>query len=67
VLIKALAQWIAVGLPLALAAPVAALALGLPPALVPLTALSALIGGAGFACTGTLGAALALGRSAAAC
>ncbi|MFN6982009.1 MAG: heme exporter protein CcmB [Brevundimonas sp.] len=61
VLIKALAQWIAVGLPLAVTAPVAALALGLPPALIPLTALSALIGGAGFACTGTLGAALALG------
>ena len=46
VLIKALAQWIAVGLPLALTAPVAALALGLPPALAPLTAVSALIGGA---------------------
>ncbi len=61
VLIKALAQWIAVGLPLALTAPVAALALGLPPALAPLTAVSALIGAAGFALTGTLGAALALG------
>jgi len=59
--IKALAQWIAVGLPLALAAPVAALALGQPPALAPLTLLAALIGGAGFALTGTLGAALALG------
>ena len=61
VLIKALAQWIAVGLPLALTAPFAALALGLPPALAPLTAVSAVIGGAGFALTGTLGAALALG------
>jgi heme exporter protein B len=61
VLIKALAQWIAVGLPLALTAPVAALALGLPVSLAPLAALSALIGGAGFALTGALGAALALG------
>ena len=61
VLIKALAQWIAVGLPLALTAPVAALALGLPTAQAPLTAVSALIGAAGFALTWTLGAALALG------
>ncbi len=61
VMIKALAQWIAVGVPLALTAPIAALALGLPTALAPLTVLSALIGGAGFALTGTLGAALALG------
>ena len=51
----------AITLPLALAAPVAALALGQPPALAPLTLLAALIGGAGFALTGTLGAALALG------
>ncbi|GAA0196654.1 heme exporter protein B [Brevundimonas nasdae] len=61
VMIKALAQWIAVGVPLGLTAPIAAMALGLPPGLAPLTALSALIGGAGFALTGTLGAALALG------
>lgn len=60
VLLKALAQWIAVGLPLALTAPVAALALGLPASLTPLVALTALIGGAGFAFTGALGAALAL-------
>lgn len=59
--IKALSQWIATGLPLALAAPVAALALGQPIGLAPLTALSALIGGLGFAFTGALGAALALG------
>lgn len=61
VLIKALAQWIAIGLPLALTAPVAALALGLPVSLTPLVALTALIGGAGLAFTGALGAALALG------
>lgn len=59
--IKALAQWATTGLPLALAAPIAALALGQPPALAPLTLLTALIGGLGFAFTGALGAALALG------
>lgn len=59
--IKALAQWAATGLPLALAAPVAAVALGQPPHLAPLTLLTALIGGLGFAFTGALGAALALG------
>ncbi|WP_396595092.1 heme exporter protein CcmB [Brevundimonas sp. R86498] len=59
--IKAASQWLATGLPLALTAPVAALALGQPADLAPLTALSALIGGLGFAFTGALGAALALG------
>ena len=61
VAIKALAQWLATGLPLALAAPVAALALGQPAPLIGLTALAAAIGGLGFAFTGALGAALALG------
>lgn len=61
VLIKAAAQWAAVGVPLALTAPVAALALGLPPTLAPLAGLGALIGGLGFALTGALGAAMALG------
>lgn len=61
VLAKAKAQWLAVGLPLALTAPVAAVSLGLPPELAPLAGLSALIGGLGFALTGALGAALALG------
>jgi len=59
--IKAISQWLATGLPLALTAPVAALALGQPVELAPLTVLSALIGGLGFAFTGALGAALALG------
>ncbi|MNT16985.1 Heme exporter protein B [compost metagenome] len=59
--IKALAQWLATGLPLALTAPVAALALGQPAHLIGLTALAAAIGGLGFAFTGALGAALALG------
>ena len=48
-------------LPLALTAPVAALALGQPIHLAPLTALAAGLGGLGFAFTGALGAALALG------
>lgn len=61
VLLKALAQWVAVGLPLALAAPIAALALGQPPQLFLLTLVVSAIGGLGFALTGTLGAAMALG------
>ena len=61
VLAKAKAQWLAVGLPLALTAPVAAVSLGLPAELAPLAGLSALIGGLGFALTGARGAALALG------
>lgn len=60
-LAKGLAQWTAGGLPLALAAPVAALVLGAPVALAPLTFAAALIGGLGFAFTGGMGAALALG------
>lgn len=59
--IKALAHWIALGLPLALTAPVAGLALGLSPDLLALTAAAAALGGLGFAFTGGLGAALALG------
>lgn len=61
VAIKALAQWVAVGLPLALTAPIAAMALGQSPNLVGLTVITAAIGGLGFAFTGALGAALALG------
>ena len=61
VIAKAKAQWLAVGGPLALTAPVAAITLGLSPELAPLAAVSALIGGLGFALTGALGAALALG------
>lgn len=59
--LKAGAQWLATGLPLALTAPVAAIALGQPPELAILTAVAAAIGGIGFAFTGALGAALALG------
>ena len=59
--VKATAQWLATGLPLALTAPLAALVLGQPTHLAGLTALAAAIGGLGFAFTGALGAALALG------
>jgi heme exporter protein B len=59
--VKCLAQWLAAGAPLALAAPVAAIALGAPVSLAPLTFVAALIGGLAFAFVGGLGAALALG------
>ena len=59
--VKCLAQWLAAGLPLALAAPLAAIALGAPVGLAPLVFLCALIGGLAFAFVGGLGAALALG------
>lgn len=58
---KATAQWLATGLPLALTAPIAAIALGQPAHLAVLTAIAAAIGALGFAFTGALGAALALG------
>ena len=61
VLVKAAAQWLAIGVPLAVTAPVAAITLGLQPDQAPLVAASALIGALGFALTGALGAALALG------
>jgi heme exporter protein B len=57
---KCLSQWVATSLPLAVMAPVVAIALGAPPALAPLVFAAALIGGLGFAFTGGMGAALAL-------
>ncbi len=59
--VKCLAQWIAAGLPLAILAPVVAIALGAAPGLAPLIVATALLGGIGFAFTGGIGAALALG------
>ena len=59
--VKCLAQWISTGLPLALFTPVAATALGADPRLIPLTFVSALLGGLGFAFVGGIGAALSLG------
>jgi heme exporter protein B len=59
--VKCLAQWIATGAPLALLAPVVAIALGAPPFLAGLTFLTALLAGIGFAFVGGVGASLALG------
>ena len=59
--IKCLGQWIATALPLALAAPVAATALGASPDLAPLILVCALVGGLAFGFTGGIGAALSLG------
>jgi heme exporter protein B len=59
--VKCLGQWIATGAPLALAAPVAAIALGAEPRLAPLILACALVGGLAFAFTGGIGAALSLG------
>lgn len=59
--IKCLGQWVATGAPLALAAPVAAIALGADPRLTPLILACALIGGLAFSFVGGIGAALSLG------
>jgi heme exporter protein B len=59
--VKALAHWAAAGAPLALAAPLAAVALGAPVSLAPLIVATAAVGGLAFAFVGGLGAALALG------
>jgi heme exporter protein B len=60
-LTKCLGQWLAAGAPLALAAPVAAIALGASPGLAPLIFACALLGGVAFAFVGGIGAALSLG------
>ena len=59
--VKCLGQWIATGAPLALAAPIAGVALGAPLELVPLIFVCALLGGIAFSFTGGIGAALSLG------
>lgn len=59
--VKCFGQWLATGAPLALAAPVAALALGAPPSLTPMIFACALVGGLAFAFTGGIGASLSLG------
>ena len=58
--IKCLAHWLVTSAPLALAAPVAAIALGAPPRLAPLIFACAAIGGLAFAFVGGAGAALSL-------
>jgi heme exporter protein B len=59
--IKCFGQWLANGAPLALIAPVAAIALGAKPQLAPLILVCALVGGLAFSFTGGIGAALSLG------
>ena len=59
--VKCLTQWLANGAPLALAAPIAAIALGAEPSLTPIIVVTALLGGLGFAFTGGVGAALSVG------
>ena len=59
--VKCLGQWLATGAPLGFAAPLAAIALGADPDLVPLIFACAMIGGFAFAFTGGIGAALSLG------
>jgi heme exporter protein B len=60
-LVKCVGQWLATGAPLAVAAPVAAIALGAKPELAPLVFACALLGGIAFAFVGGIGAALSLG------
>lgn len=57
---KGLAQWAVTGAPLALAAPVIAVALGARPSAAPMIAGAAALGGLAFAFLGGTGAALAL-------
>jgi len=59
--LKCLGQWLATGLPLALAAPITEIALGGSPTLAPLVLVSALVGGLAFAFASGIGAALSLG------
>ncbi len=58
--VKCLAQWLVTGAPLALAAPVGAIALGARPAAALIIAAAAALGGLAFAFLGGAGAALAL-------
>ncbi|MDB5440216.1 MAG: heme transporter [Caulobacteraceae bacterium] len=58
---KAFGQWLSTGLPLAFAAPLAAIILHAPVATAPLVLACALVGGLAFAFLGGIGAALALG------
>ncbi len=59
--VKALAQWLAAGLPLAVLAPVVAVMLGSPLDLMPMVFVTALLAGLAFAFTGGVGAAVTLG------
>jgi heme exporter protein B len=58
--VKCAASWLVTGAPLALAAPLTAIALGAPPRMAPMVLITAALGGFAFAFVGGLGAALAL-------
>ena len=58
--VKCLAQWLVTGAPLALASPLAAIALGAPSRVAPLIIAVAALGGLAFSIIGGTGAALAL-------
>jgi len=60
-LAKALAHWLATGLPLLVVAPLLALFLRLDPAAIPVLALSLALGGPALTLVGAIGAALTLG------
>jgi len=59
--VKCLAQWLATGAPLAIAAPIVAIALGAKPEIAPLMMAASLLAGLGFSFIGGVGAALSLG------
>jgi len=59
--VKCLAHWTAAGAPLALAAPIAAIALGASVSLAPMILATSAVGALAFAFVGGLGASLALG------
>ena len=59
--IKCVAQWLATGAPLALAAPLIAISLGASPDIAPLMMATSLLAGLGFTFIGGIGAALSLG------
>ena len=59
--VKGVAQWLAVGAPLSLLAPLAAVALGADPELAPRLFAVALLGSLAFIAVGAVGAALAAG------
>jgi heme exporter protein B len=59
--VKCLAQWLANGVPLALAAPIVSIALGAEPRLWLISLVASLGGGLGFTFVGGIGAALVLG------